>query len=112
MSKKWQFVIFVGIAVGAIAISLRFLLPRLDNFWENILANVAVSAFVFAVAVWLIEGPLLTRERRLHRVVALAARRVAQLNEEIAITLSREIGEYLAGRLDSNVDLYSAERGD
>lgn len=112
MSKKWRFVIFVGIAVGAVAILLRFVLPRLDNFWENILANVAVSAFVFAVAVWLIEGPLLTREHRLHRVVALAARRVAQLNEEIAITLSREMGEYLAGRLDSNVDLYGDERVD
>jgi len=60
LSKKWRFVIFVAIAVGVVAILLRFLLSSLDNFWENILANVAVSAFAFAVAIWLIEGPLLT----------------------------------------------------
>lgn len=112
MSKKWRCVIFIGIAVGVVAILLRFLLPRLDNFWESILANVAVSAFIFAIAVWLIEGPLLTRERRLRKVISMAARSVAQLNEEIALMVVREIGEYLAGRLDSNVDLYGAERGD
>ena len=76
------------------------------------MAEVAGLAFALALAVWLIEGPLLTRERRLRKVVAIAARSVAQLNEEIALMVVREIGEYLAGRLDSAVDLYGDERGD
>ena len=112
MSKKWRCVIFIAIAVGVVAILLRLLLPRLDSFWENILANVAVSAFAFAVAVWLIQGPLLTRERRLRKVISIATRSVTQLCEEIALMVVRDIGEYLAGRLEPPVDLYGEERGD
>lgn len=84
----------------------------LDSFPENILAGIAVSAFAFAIAVLLIEGPILTRERRLQKVISIAARSVAQINEEIALMVVREIGEYLASGLDSAIDLYGKERGD
>lgn len=56
------------------------------SFWDNILANLAVSAFIFAAVAWLIEGQILTREQRLRKVIAIAARTVATLNEEIALT--------------------------
>ena len=67
---------------------------------------------VLAIGIFLIEGPLMTRERRLNKVVAIAARSVAQINEERALGTVRGIGEYLASTLDSNVDLYGEERGD
>jgi len=112
VSKKWRSVVIIAFVVGFISITAGFVLPTLDSFLENILAGIAVSAFAFAIAILLIEGPLLTRERRLQRVISIAARSVAQLNEEIAIILVGEIGGYLASKLDSNIDLYGEERGD
>ena len=111
MSKKWRSVVIIAFVVGGISITAGFVLPRLDSFLENILAGIAVSAFAFAIAILLIEGPVLTRERRLQKVISIATRSVAQLNEEIAVMLVREIGEDLASRLDSNIDLYGEERG-
>jgi len=112
VSKKWKRVVVITIVVGVIFTGIGFVLPGLDSFLENILAGIAVSAFTFAVAILLIEGPILTRERRLQKAISIATRRVAQLNEEIAVVLAREIGEYLASKLDSNIDLDGEERGD
>jgi len=111
VSKKWRSVVIIAFVVGFISITAGFVLLRLDSFLENILAGIAVSAFAFAIAILLIEGPVLTRERRLQKVISIATRSVAQLNEEIAIMLVREIGEYLASKLDSNIDLYGEECG-
>lgn len=112
MSKKWWVVVGVAFVVGCVAIGLGFLLPDQNSFLQNLTAEAAGLAFSLAVVVLLIEGPLLTRERRLRKVIAMAARSVAELNAQIAHMLVREIGEYLAGSLDSNVDLYGKERGD
>jgi hypothetical protein len=112
VSRKWWGVVVIAFVVGVISITLGFVLPKLDSFLENILAAVAVSAFAFAIAVLLIEGPVLTRERRFQEVISVAARSVAQINEEIALMVVREIGEYLASGLDSVIDLYGEERSD
>jgi len=112
VSKKWRNVVIIAVVVGVIFIIPGFVLPELHSFLQNILAGIAISSFAFAIAVFLIEGPLLTRERRLRKVISIAARSVARLNEEIALMVVRDIGEYLAGRLDSNIDLYGDERGD
>lgn len=112
MSKKWWTVVIIAVLVGVTALVAGFKLPKLGGFLENILAEVAGLTFALALAIWLIEGPILTRERRRRKVIAISARPVAQLNEEIALTLVREIGQYLAGLLDSNVNLYGDERGD
>jgi hypothetical protein len=112
VNKKWRSVVIIASIVGIVSVMVGFVLPWLNSFTENILAGIAVSAFAFAIAVLLIEGPALTRERRLRKVIAIAARSVAQINEEIALTLAREIGEYLADRLDSAIDLHGKERGD
>ena len=111
MSKKWRNAAIIAFVAGSISTIAGFVLPGLDSFLENILAGIAVSAFAFAIAIRLIEGPALTRERRLQKVISIATRRVAQLNEEIAVTLVTEIGEDLASRLDSNIDLDGEERG-
>ena len=112
MNKKWRSVVIIASTVGIVSAMVGFVLPWLNSFTENILAGIAVSAFAFAIAVLLIEGPALTRERRLQKVIAIAARSVAQINEEISLMVVREIGQYLAGRLDSAIDLYGKERGD
>jgi len=112
VSKKWRSVAIIAFVVGGISIIAGFVLPRLDSFPENILAGIAVSAFAFAIAILLIEGPVLTRERRLQKVISIATCSVAQLNEEIGMMLVREIGEYLASKLDSNINLYGEEHGD
>ncbi len=111
MSKKWWIVIGVAIVVGCFATIVGLRSTGLGSFLENMLAGIAVSAFAFAIAVRLIEGPVMTRERRLRKVISMASREVAQLSEEIGITLAREIGEYLASKLHSNIDLYGEERG-
>ena len=111
MSQKWWIIFSAAIVVGLIAFILGFKLPELDNFLKSFLASLSASMLVLATGIWLIEGPLMTRERRLRKVVAIATRSVAQLNEEIAIVLIREIGEYLSSKLDSNIDLNGKERG-
>ena len=111
MSKQWRIVFGIAVVVGCVATIVGLRLRGLDSFLENMLPGIAVSAFAFAIAVRLIEGYVMTRERRLQKVVSMASRDVAQLNEEIAVTLVREIGEYLASKLDSSIDLYGEERG-
>lgn len=112
MSKKWRNVVIIAFVVAVISIIPGFVVPELHSFLQNILAGIAISSCAFAIAVLLIEGPLMTRERRLRKVVSIAARSVAQLNEEIALSVARDIGQYLAGLLDSDIDLYGDERGD
>jgi hypothetical protein len=111
MSKLWWIVFGVALGLGCVAIAVGIKLSGLDSFIENVLPGAGVSLIVFAFVVLLIEGPVMTRERRLQKVVRKACRDVTQINGEIAITLVREIGEDLASRLDSNINLYGDERG-
>ena len=68
MSRKWRSVVIIAFVMGVISVILGFVLPELDSFLGNILAGIAVSAFAFAIAVLLIEGPVLTRERRVSSI--------------------------------------------
>lgn len=111
VSKKWLIVVIVALVVAFGAALCGVSWVGLGDFLPSVLAGIVASALTFAIAVILIEGPLMTRERALQRVVAIASRRIAQLNVEIAATLLREIAEYLAKKLDSNIDLYGDERG-
>lgn len=112
MSKKWWIIFSVFIAIALLAAICGFNLSGLDGFLKSFLPSLAASMLILAVGIWLIEGPLMTRERRLSKVIGIATRSVAQVNEEIAVMLVREIGEYLASKLDSKVNLYGEERGD
>lgn len=112
MSKRWWIIFGIAFGLGCVAIIAGVKLSGLGSFLEDMLPGAAVSLIVFAVAVLLIEGSVMTRERRLQKFVSMVIREVAQLNEEIAITLVREIGEDLGSRLDSNINLYGEERGD
>lgn len=111
MSKRWWIVFFVVLGLGSVAVILGIKLYGTDSFLENVLPGAGISLIVFAIAVLLIEGSVMTRENRLQEVVRMTCRDVMQINGEIAITLVREIGEDLASRLDSNINLYGEERG-
>jgi hypothetical protein len=111
VSKRWWIVFGVVFGLGCAAVIVGIQLYGPDSFLENMLPGAGVSLIVFAIAVLLIEGSVMTRENRLQKVVRKACRDVMQINEEIAITLVREIGEDLASRLDSNINLYGDERG-
>jgi hypothetical protein len=110
VSKRWWGVCGVVFGLGCAAVIVGIKLYGPDSFLENVLPGAGVSLIVFAIAVLLIEGSVKTRESRLQKVVSRASREVAKLNEEIGITLVTEIGQDLASRLDSNIDLYGEER--
>ena len=110
MSKRWWIIFGVVLGLGCVAIIVGIKLYGKDSFIENLLSGAGVSLIVFAIAIVLIEGSVMTRERRLQKVVRMACRDVMKINEEVAIRLVREIGEYLASRLDSNINLYGEER--
>lgn len=112
MSKKWRVICISAFIAGCVAAILGFTKIGVGNFLGNFLAGISASTITFAIAVWLIEGSVMTRENRLQKVVSMACRDVLQINQEIAITLVREIGGDLASRLDSSVNLYEEERGD
>jgi len=112
MSKQWWVIFGVVLVVGGVFVVVGIRLYGWDSFREGLLSGAGVSLLVFAVAIALIEGAVMTRERRLQKVVRRACSDVVKINEEIARTLAREIGEYLGGKLDSGIDLYGDERGD
>jgi len=110
MSKKWLYIGSFAIVAGVALFVIAFV--ALESFWEGLFIEIGGIAVSLGIVVLLIDGPLLSRERRRLKVISMAARSVAQLNEEITLMMVREIGEYLASRLDSNIDLYGDERGD
>jgi len=111
VSKTWRIIFGGALGLGCVAFILGIKFYGADSFLENLLPGAGVSLIVFAVAVLLIEGPIMTRENRLRKLVRKVCRDVMQINGEIAITLVREIGEDLASRLDSDINLYGEERG-
>ena len=112
MSKRWWFAIVISIVVGSGALTLGAVVPRVGSYWGSFLTSVAPSAFVLAVVIWLIEGPLLTQERRRQRIISRNAGAVLKLVGEISWTMARETAEWLASEINSDIDLYGEERGD
>ena len=111
MGKKYKIIILISVIVGVSSIVAGFLISGLDSFVENLLAELGGLTFALALALWLIEGHSLTQEQRVQEVISVVTRRTLKLNEEIAMMLSREIGQYLVSSLDLPIDLYGDERG-
>ena len=112
MSGKWLLLSTVSFLVFAEALAIGAVLPNIGTFWRGFLASVAPSALVLAVVIWLIEGPLLTQERRRRQVISHNARFVLQEMGEISAGMARELAEWLAGEFEPGIDLYGDERGD
>ena len=94
--------------LGITALVVGFVVPGLWSFTESVLATAAGLCFAVAIAIVLIEGPVLTREQR-GREVAVYRWSIAQTTWEIAGTVAREFAQPYAE--PAGVDLYGPERG-
>ena len=104
MSTKWLCVSLVSVLVAAGALVIGAVMPGIDTFWRSLLASVAPSALVLAVVIWLIEGPLLTQERRRRQVISHNARYILQEIGEISTGMARELAEWLGVKGGAKVD--------
>ncbi len=66
--------------------------------------------FALVIVRWLIEGPVLTRERKLRRILEYKWK-VFQKAWEIGHMLAREMAESLVDAFEPKVDIYEEERG-
>ena len=110
MSKKWWGVIIASLLVGAILVGVGFYLFEPASFLENLVAESIGLAFALAVIVWLVEGPVLTRQRRV-RATLEYKRQVFQLGGEIGTLIVNEIAEPIATDFEPPIDLYGYESG-
>ena len=103
-------VIIASLLVGAILVGVGFYLFEPASFLENLVAESIGLAFALAVIVWLVEGPVLTRQRRV-RAILEYKRRVFQLGGEIGTLIVNAIADPIATDFEPPIDLYGDERG-
>jgi hypothetical protein len=95
--------------LGAALLSFGFLWSSdSKGFLENIIVEAIGLLFSLGVVVWLIDGPVLSRERRLRRVLEYKWR-VFQIIWDIGSLLARDLAQPLAGEFEPRVDLYGEE---
>jgi hypothetical protein len=102
-------VIIVFFLVGGALTTAGWWLFEPTSFSENLVAEAIGLSFSLGIAVWLIEGPVLTRERRLRQILSYKWK-VFQIIWEIGSLLARDIAEPLAGDFEPGIDLYGDER--
>lgn len=110
MSKRWWGVVMGSFLVGTILVGTGFWLFEDQSFLENLIAEAIGLTFAFGIVVWLIEGPVLTRERKLRAILEYKWR-VYQRTWEIGHMMAREIAEPIATHFEPAFDLYGDERG-
>ncbi len=111
MSLKWWSVIIGSFVLWTTLIVVGFWQSEeRRNFLESILAEWIGLLFALGIVVWLIEGPVLTRERKLRRILEYKWK-VFQKAWEIGHMLAREMAESLVDAFEPKVDLYGEERG-
>ena len=112
LSSRWLWVFLACLLVGFVSLAIGAALPEIGTFWRSFLVSTAPSALVLAIVIFLIEGPILTHQRRRQIIIARNARSVLQLVGEISSSLARETAEWLAAQFDPAIDLYGDERAD
>ena len=112
LSRRWLWVFLACLLVGFESLAIGAALPEIGTFWRSFLVSTAPSALVLAIVILLIEGPILTHQRRRQIIIARNARSVLQLVGEISSSLARETAEWLAAQFDPAIDLYGDERAD
>ena len=110
LSSRWLWAFLACLLVGFEALAIGAALPEIGTFWRSFLVSTATAALVLAIVIFLIEGPILTHQRKRQIIVARNARSVLQLVGEISSSLARETAEWLAPQFDPAIDLYGDER--
>ena len=111
-----------GISFAWWAVSSAFLVSAIGliafGFWcfgflsfsENLIAEAVGLLIALSVAIWVIEGRVLSRESR-RRDILEYRRQVFQIVGEIGFLLAKDIAEPLANEFEPEIDLYGYERG-
>ena len=110
MSRRWWGVVSVSLLAGAVLVGVGFWLFDARSFLENLIAEAIGLAFALGIIVWLVEGPILTRERRV-RAILEYRQRVFQVAGEIVTLDVIDLGRFLASILEPEIDLYGPEGG-
>lgn len=103
-------VTLIFLLMGGACLAIGSAISGMDNFWGSFLVNASSSALVLAVVIFLIEGPLLTREGRRQIVISQNARSTLKVFEDVSSTTARQLARWLA--LGSGVNLYGEEQKD
>lgn len=110
MNKRWWAVTAASFIVGGVLIGVGFWLFEAESFLENLIAEGIGLAFALGIVIWLIEGPVLTRERKFHAIVEYK-RQVFRVAGEIGNVFVVEIAQAIADDFEPRIDLYGHERG-
>ena len=105
----WTFIVALFLGGGVLA-GVGFWLFDYDSFLENLIAEGFGILIALGVIIWLIEGPNLTRERRI-RAMLEYRQRVFQIAGEIVSIDATNMARFLASILEPQIDLYGPERG-
>ena len=110
MSRTWWVAIIASFLGGIALAGVGFWLFDYASFLENLIAEGFGILIALGVIIWLIEGPNLTRERRV-RAILEYRRRVFQIAGEIVSKDTTDMAGFLASILEPQMDLYGPERG-
>ncbi len=108
MSKKWWGVTIAAFLVGASLVGVGFYLFETRSFLENLIAEAIGLTFGFGIIILLIEGPVLTRQRRA-RAIREYQRQVFQVAAGIGDIFVMEIAKYIARDFEPPIDLDGLE---
>ena len=114
MSKKWWAVIVASFVISVALVATGFFLFEPLGFLENLIAEAIGLALAIGIVVWLIEGPVLSREKREKeriRAIVEYKRRIFAISSEIGSLTAQEIAQFISNDFTSEVDLYGYERG-
>ena len=110
VSRAWWAVIVASFVGGGALAGVGFWLFDDASFLENLIAEGFGILIALGVIIWLIEGPILTRERRV-RAILEYRRRVFQIAGEIVSIDATDMAGFLASILEPQMDLDGPERG-
>ena len=110
MSKKWWAVIGASFLAGVAFVGAGFYLFEPASFLENLIAEAIGLLFALGIVVLLIEGPVLSRERRVRDIVEYK-RQVFQIAWEIGSQSACDIAQLIANDFEPSINLYGYERG-
>ena len=110
MSKIWWGVSIGSLVLGATLIGIGFSIFDTGSFFENLMAEAIGLLLALAIIVWLIEGPVLSRQSRVRSILEYR-RKVVREVVDIAPQISMEIAQLITDDFQPYIDLYGPERG-
>ena len=96
--------------LGLTLIGVGFWVFEAMDFLENLIAEAVGLTFALAIIVLLVEGPVLTRQRRV-RAILEYKRKVFHRGAEIGNLLVIDMAQLITGDFEPYIDLYGPERG-